>query len=268
MDKENTNYLKCKLILSYGFDSSTGQAQFKQAFNEPSTSNHSDASLLATTIIPLRLLVTSGQPIWNNLTPQSTRFCRPVKLEYVKETKESILKEKSDLKNEIDALKSMHITISEGKIVEVSFDLYLTLIDGKVLNILTGTKSNQTCPICGSTPKDFLNITDYTSERFRAEDSNCKFGLSPLHCWIRFFEFILHLGYKCEVQKWQTRSENDKLAVSKRKKNIQDAFWRELGLCVDMPKVGGSVSTNEGNTASRAFTDHEIFANITAVDQT
>lgn len=68
MDKENTNYLKCKLILSYDFDSSTGQAQFKQAFNEPSTSKHSDASFLATTIIPLRLLVTSGQPIWNNLT--------------------------------------------------------------------------------------------------------------------------------------------------------------------------------------------------------
>lgn len=64
MDKEITNYLKCKLILSYGFDSSTCQSLFKQAFNEPSTSNHFDASLLATTIITLRHLVTSGQSIW------------------------------------------------------------------------------------------------------------------------------------------------------------------------------------------------------------
>lgn len=267
MEKEKTNYVKSELILSYGFDSSTGHAQFKQAFNEPSTSKCSDASLFATTIIPLRLVLPCGMPIWNNRAPQSVRFCRPIKLEYTKETKDTVLKEHSDLKNEIDALENMVITIAENKTVEISFNLCLTLIDGKVLNILTGTLSNQACPICGATPKDFLNLTDYTCEKFRGKESNFKYGISPLHCWIRFFEYILHLGYKLNIQKWQIRADEDKRAVAKRKENIQSAFWRELGLRVDMPKVGGFGSTNDGNTARRAFTNHQIFSDITGVDQ-
>lgn len=266
MESENSDHLKCELIFSYGFDSSTGQAQYKQIFHTTDSSNNSDASLLATTIIPLRLVLSSGTPIWNNNTPQSTRFCRPIKLEFVKETKESILREELDLRKEIDALQNLLIHIGNGKTVQISFKLYLTLIDGKVLNILTGTKSTQACPICGATPTDFLNITDYSCERFRAKESNIKFGLSPLHSWIRFFEFILHLGYKCKVEKWQIRSEDDKLKVSKRKEEIQNAFWRELGLRVDMPKVGGFGSTNDGNTARRAFSSDVIFADITGVN--
>ena len=82
--------------MSYGFDSSTGQANFKQGFDEPSTSKCSNASLLVTTIMPLRLLISTGIPVWNNRTPQSPRFCRPDKLEYIKETKDSILKEDTD----------------------------------------------------------------------------------------------------------------------------------------------------------------------------
>ncbi|XP_049304258.1 uncharacterized protein LOC125776435 [Bactrocera dorsalis] len=266
MEAEKTNFVSSELILSYGFDSSTGQAQFKQAFNEPGSSNSSDSSLLATTVIPLRLLLSSGKPIWNNRTPQSVRFCRPIKLEYIKETKEVVLKEHLKLKNEINALKTLTISIGDGKSVEVSFKLFLTLIDGKVLNIITGTRSNQACSICGATPKDFMNTSNYKSEVFHAKEETLKFGISPLHCWIRFFEFLLHLGYKCKIQKWQIRGE-DKLPVLKRKVDIQNDFWKKLGLRVDMPRVGGSGSTNDGNTARRAFTEHTIFSKITDVDE-
>lgn len=83
-----------EMILSYGFGRSTGQAQFKQKFNEPSASKNHDVYLLPTSIIPLRLISSSGRP----------RLCRSIKLEYIKETNEVFLKEEQDLRNEINAL--------------------------------------------------------------------------------------------------------------------------------------------------------------------
>lgn len=83
------------LIFSYGFDGSTGQSMFKQMFNE-NTPESFDQSLFVTSIIPLKLISFSNQIIWLNRTPQSIRFCRPIKIEYVKETKEHILAEKKN----------------------------------------------------------------------------------------------------------------------------------------------------------------------------
>jgi len=48
----------------------------------------SDDSLFATTKIFLKLMDHIGNVFWINRTPQSIRFCRPLKLDFVKETKE------------------------------------------------------------------------------------------------------------------------------------------------------------------------------------
>ena len=37
------------------------------------------------------------------------------------------------------------------------------------------------------------------------------------------------------------------------KKTIQERFRKEIGLLVDVPKPGGSGTTNDGNTARRFF---------------
>lgn len=267
MNSNKNNLISAELILSCGFDSSSGQALYKQGYQYPSTSHVSESSLLATTVIPLRLLDTSGTILWNNRTPQSTRFCRPLKLEFIKETKEVILKEESDLKEQINKLEKLRIQIDTNKNIEITFRLYVTVIDGKVLNVLTGTKSTQACPICGATPKDFINIKNYSSEKFRPIEGNLKYGISPLHCWIRFFEFVLHIAYKSDIKKWQIREYDDKEAVKKKKADVQNSFWTELGLRVDLPKIGGCGTTNDGNTSRRAFAEHEKFAKITGVDQ-
>lgn len=266
MNRSKSNYISAELILSYGFDSSTGQAQFNQLFQKPNTSCYADSSLLATTVIPLRLIDGSGRVIWCNRTPQSTRFCRPLKLEFVKETKEVVLKEGAELRKQIEELESLTIQIEEFKAVEISFNMNLTVIDGKVLNILTETKSTQSCPICGASPTDFINIKDYKCERFKPKEMNLKYGISPLHCQIRFFEYLLHLAYKSDVKKWRICDIGDKENVKARKKRIQDDFWSMLGLRVDMPKVGGFGSTNDGNTSRRAFSEYENFSEITGLD--
>ena len=92
IESANDNKFTCEIIFRYRFDGSPGQAAYKQKFNSPGVK--SDNSLFATTVIPLRLVANNNLISWNNQAPQSIRFCRPLKLEYMMETKEHVLKEK------------------------------------------------------------------------------------------------------------------------------------------------------------------------------
>lgn len=151
----------CSLILSYGFDGSTGQSIYKQRFEQDNIDGI-DQSLFVTTIIPLKLIDTRNQIIWMNNTPQSVRFCRPLKIQFIKETTDLILKEKYNLDIQIKNLKNYIYTNKQNNVI-VEYKPYMTLIDGKVLNVLTKTNSCQSCPLCGAKPTQLLNTTDFNS---------------------------------------------------------------------------------------------------------
>ncbi|KAI8125494.1 hypothetical protein CVS40_4198 [Lucilia cuprina] len=253
------------LVLSYGFDGSTGQSSFKQMFNSDSPESL-DSSLFVTSVIPLKLISSNNAIVWKNRTPQSVRFCRPLKIEFIKETKEHILKEKHNIDLQISNLEHLEYSLSNGKIISVKYELIMTLIDGKVLNVLTGTKSSQSCPICGANPKQFLLIKDLNSSVFQPKLNTLKYGISPLHAWIRCLEFVLNLSYRLPVKKWQIRNAQDKSLMQQRKRKIQEQFWNKMGLHVHKPKSNGSGTTNDGNTARKAFLNPELFASITNVD--
>lgn len=78
-------------------------------------------------------------------------------------------------------------TIVDGKEINVTYKLALTMIDGKVCNSLTDTSSSQRCHLCQCTSKDFNNI-DKMLQKEIVED-NLQYGISILHAWIRIFEF-------------------------------------------------------------------------------
>ncbi|XP_046808102.1 uncharacterized protein LOC124420131 [Lucilia cuprina] len=239
------------LVLSYGFDGSTGQSSFKQMFNSDSPESL-DSSLFVTSVIPLKLISSNNAIVWKNRTPQSVRFCRPLKIEFIKETKEHILKEKHNIDLQISNLEHLEYSLSNGKIISVKYELIMTLIDGKVLNVLTGTKSSQSCPICGANPKQFLLIKDLNSSVFQPKLNTLKYGISPLHAWIRCLEFVLNLSYRLPVKKWQIRNAQDKSLMQQRKRKIQEQFWNKMGLHVHKPKSNGSGTTNDGENASEA----------------
>lgn len=265
MESMTEKEMNTELICSYGFDGSSGHSMYKQGYS--TSGSHSDASLFATTLIPLRLQ-TESVILWNNRTPQSIRFCRPIKLEYVKETSVHILREKSNLDKEIENLQEFKISLANGKIINVKYNLRMTLIDGKVLNVLTNTKSSQSCPICGATPKQFLEVKDFkTTKIFTPKPNTLNYGISPLHSWIRFFECILHISYRCDIQEWQIRGAENKKRLNDKKKLIQERFFTDMHLHVDKPKANGFGSTNDGNTARRAFGNTKMFSDITNVDE-
>ncbi len=180
--------------------------------------------------------------VWRNKTPSSTRFCRPIKITYEKETPELTQAERDSVENQIKALKNFSIPLfckNSPKPVEirVSFELSLTMIDGKAFNAVTGISSTRTCGICKAVP---TQMNDKPTLATLVSDPNAlKYGLSGLHAYIRCFECILHISYRLNIKKWQIRGANVK-KCNERKKSIQEKFMKELGLLVDFPKDGGS----------------------------
>lgn len=141
--------------------------------------------------------------------------------------------------------------------------IVFTMVDGKVCNAATHTKSTMRCYICGATSSDF---NDLTKER-SCNTENMRFGLSLLHARIRFFESILHVAYKLPAMKWRARlTAEEKKLVETRKKAIQTKFREQLGLLVDIPKANFG-NTNGGNTNRRFFDEYEKSAEITGIDQ-
>lgn len=260
--KANTNSIECQLIFSYGYDGSTGQSIYKQRYEEIGAVY--DGSLFVTTIVPLKLVDNEQKIIWINRSPQSIRFCRPLKIEFIKETRELILAEKENLDTQI---RNLHIYLHKINNIKifVKYVGQMTLIDGKVLNILTGCNSCQCCPICGAKPTHLMNVNDFNSDIFDAKSQTLQFGISPLHAWIRFFEFVLKLAYRADLKTWHVK-DIEKPKLVERKHFIQKQMMEKMGLNVDKPLPNGSGNSNDGNTARRAFSNTALLSSILNID--
>lgn len=136
------------------------------------------------------------------------------------------------------------------------------MIDGKICNFLTNTSYTQKCFICGATPKNMNNLEEIL--KMPLNTSHLQFGISPLHCYIRCLECLLHVAYKLDTKRWPAKGQ-DKSIEKSRKLLIQKKFREEMGLLVDIPKQGGG-NTNDGNTA-RFFENAFLSAIITGIEE-
>lgn len=236
-----------KAIFKWGCDGSSGHSTYRQRFSA-SDCEITDEYLFAVCIVPLQ--IKKGDAVlWQNNRPSSTRFCRPIKIIFEKESAELV-------KVEIDNIKRQIVSIVPTKLsfFEVVHEFHLTMIDGKVFNTLAGS-SSQACGICGATPK-FMNNLNNVQLR-QPQEHLYEYGLSTLHAWIRCFECIIHIAYRIPIQNWQIRGEHKEIAQQTKRK-IQLELKEKMGILVDIP-TKGSGNTNTGNTA-RIFFQHPILA--------
>lgn len=245
-----------ELISKWGCDGSH-QAQFKQKMENDASDSH----IFQSSFVPLRLIygAKKDQILWQNPTPSSPRYCRPIRIRFVKETVDVIQEEINYVQDAVSTLQNTNF-LMEGKLYSIKHTMVFTIIDAKVCNASTQITSTIKCYICGASSKEFNNLNIKRDEDVDA----LSFGLSTLHARIRLFESILHLSYKLTVKKWQLRSDEDKTIVKERKKTIQEKFRSELGLIVDVPKTGFG-NSNDGNTSRRFFSNPELAAEITGI---
>lgn len=260
---DNKSLINLTLYCKWGCDGSSGQSEYKQALPEESYLI-SDTNLFITSLVPIKLVSEeTGDIIWENPVCSSVRYCRPISIELCKETPAKTREVVDNIETQIKLL-SQTIISKNNKNVAVNHKLFLTMIDGKVAQVLTNTPSSASCTICKATPTQMNNLERVAA---RPEDENAfKYGLSTLHAWIRCMEMILHIGYNSEFQKWSALTENYKAIKKLKKANIQKRFREELGLIIDKPRQG-SGNSNDGNTARRFFFNFSRSADITGVDE-
>lgn len=256
--------LESILYVKWGCDGSTGQAEFKQILKGESELI-SDANLFIASIVPLKLVNSqNNRIIWENKVPSSNRYCRPIFIEFTKETPAKTKQSVLDIEMEISRLYPTQIVISEHQTVSVKHEMLLTMIDGKVAQVLTNTPSSSACTVCLAKPTEMNNLELLKNKQDRQE--TYRFGLSTLHCWIRFMECVLHISYNLDFLKWSARSEEEKKLKKERKTYIQNKFRDELGLIIDKP-CHASGNSNDGNTARRFFVNYSCSANITGIEE-
>lgn len=249
-----------ELITKWGCDGSH-QIPYQQKFLD---SSNDDSNIFQSSLVPLRLQSHIGDRLkilWQNPTPSSTRFCRPIRIRFLKEDVDITQQEIKYVEDQANHLMKTEIERSNGIII-VRHVLLPTMVDAKVCNAATGTSSTRKCYICGKTSKNFNDFESRNSE----DPQSLRFGLSILHARIRFFETILHLAYKLPIKKWQARSAEEKEIVKKTKEEIQKAYRERTGLLIDMPKPGFG-NTNSGNTSRRFFADPELACQITGISK-
>lgn len=249
-----------QLISKWGCDGSSGHSEYHQKFNDP---NLNDKNIFLTSIVPLNLKCIDGSnDYWRNTRPSSTAFCRPIKFQFVKETANVISEEVERVQNEIKDLKKTVVNIYD-KSFEILHTPILTMIDGKVANVITQTSGMSVCFICQCKPSEMNNLEVLRTKPVSEE--GLQFGISPLHARIKFMECILHIAYNKRFSKWRV-TKDTKHEREKAKAEIQRNLKSVLGINVDMVKQGMG-STNDGNTSRRFFANPSITADVLGVDE-
>lgn len=227
---------KLRMVSKWGFDGASGQSRYKQIFQNLDSD---DSCIFITTLVPIVLDCVNQSDTkyiyWKNDKPSSTTLCRPIRLEFVRESEEYTLKVKQEMDHQISNLRPT-VILNELGSVEIHHELVCSMIDGKVCHVVTETKSSQTCPVCNASPKQ-MNKLELVSRRPNCTD-HYKYGLSTLHAWIRFLQCVLNISYNLRFEKWSTRNPAHKKLRKDRKHAIQMEFRKETGLLIDVVKQG------------------------------
>lgn len=195
------------LSVAYGFDGSSGHKNPHQIFeNEVNFTDEMFQTMFATTYTIISLTCTDTGTEWMNPSPQSTRFCRPLRLALEKEVSGSggtIVEEKNRLYAEVENFVPFQTAV-EGKDVIITYDANLTTIDGKDLNAILGNSSTLRCPLCELTMHQYAHDVNV---KYDLDSNKYAHGLGLLHCYIRTIDFLLQLSYRLPFKSWSIAKE-------------------------------------------------------------
>lgn len=192
----NVKICDLDFTIKYGCDGASNQGRYNQKL--PGV-NSTDETVFTVFMVSLCLKERNKSTIvWNNPHPASPRRCIPIVFIFAKETKDRTKQEMQLIKDQIEKLQPIKLTISDITFI-VHVNMHLTMVDGKVSQALSDTPSSASCYICGAKPTK-MNQLQRVKEK-RVITSHYEFGLSTLHMWIRFMECILHIGYRLDFCK-------------------------------------------------------------------
>lgn len=149
--------------------------------------------------------------------------------------KENTELRKNTFENIVASIKNFEKIEINGFEININTMMYSTMFDGLSLNSILNISSTHMCNICGTTYKDFKDLTPnqyYEQSLSEDEEYKLKFSLPILHCEIKCMEFFLQIAY--------TKNGNlkDKKEIQDNKSSIQKNIKEILGLSLDHLKPG------------------------------
>lgn len=205
-----------QLIIKFGFDGNGSQSLYAMKLGNVSM-NMGETNMFATFICPIKLVAMgTNNVMWQNPTPSSPVYCRPLRLQFIKETPNVIRAEYESVTGEIDVL---HPYV-EGNTV-VHHKLILTMVDGKVCQALTNTSSSSTCYLCqpNTTPSGMNKLDRIKRKKITTE--YLQFGLSPLHLLRNTMECVLHIAYRLQLKSWSVRGVRGRTVMNEENKGFR-----------------------------------------------
>lgn len=139
--------------VKWGMDGCGGLSLFKQK----GEGLGQDGSIFVSGFVPLRISSAApsgvlGDTLWANPKPSSSMWCRPIRFRYTKETAETVRQEREYIKSQFDAISAdKSVVVVDGKALRVKYQDYMTMVDGKVANIISDCASAMRCNICNLT---------------------------------------------------------------------------------------------------------------------
>lgn len=174
---------------------------YEQAFLEDAKSVGDDSHIFFVCYAPLILrAVSSHKKIWENPSPFSTNFCRPIRLIFEKETGEFVRDIHDQITSEIESLTSVQVNLGNGKEITASFSLVLTMVDGEVFNLITRASSNA-CPLCRASLVDLNDFLKHFCQRIPPVD----FIMSILHAKQRTFDHLSQIAITMDLKTCSTK---------------------------------------------------------------
>ncbi|KAF2881133.1 hypothetical protein ILUMI_25044, partial [Ignelater luminosus] len=116
------NSVNVRAIYKWGCDGAAGQQNYKQRFVD-SDHNHDDSFMFVVSCVPIRFVDENDTILWQNNRPSSTKFCRPIKITFQKETEEMVQKEVGIIKHQISQLRPVEVTTDSSVFVLVGLKM-------------------------------------------------------------------------------------------------------------------------------------------------
>jgi hypothetical protein len=260
--------LKAKMLYTWGEDGSSLQQRYNQGGVDGRQIE--DNALIAATMVPVQLIIEreNGEKIfaWKNLHSASCFWNRTISLVYHKETDEMIIETYDNIQDQIKRIISHKYKFLENYNLEVCHNFHLSMIDGRVIKVLTRTRSFMQCPICNALPNDMNVLQNLENGKFNPINKAIRHTIAPLHTIMNVMLCLYHLACRKGIKKWRVMSDEDKLLYEENRLEYRQKLWDEFKVRFDEPSKGGGNSMN-GSVCRKLFRDPVKLARVLELDE-
>lgn len=266
LDQEE--FLSATLVCMWGMDGTTGQSIYHQADSAGNAVD--DHSLFVASMTPLKLVINDASNtekiLWKNPSSGSYVWNRCISMEHTKETDAYTTSTYRRILGEIKELTSHQIALNETTTLNVSYDFYLTMVDGKVVKVLSETTSYARCPCCKALPKDMNELENLYGDKFTTTN-NFPHSISILHTIMNVVSLLYNIACRKGFCKWQVRGDAHKAKFAKNRSYYKERIFKAFGVKFDEPRQGGSGTSSTGSVCRRMLQDPKKLAEVLELEE-